>query len=109
VMTAYAAFRMVGPINEVAAVGLVARKNRSIGPAKRRENAKKTRRAIWKRAKACWAEKPILRGDASNTAVAIAPHANEELRAIGLLSGNKALSAKTIADHIRAAKCGKSF
>jgi hypothetical protein len=104
-MESYAAFRMVGPVNSAAAAGLAAEKARAAGPAKKQERAQQVRALIRERALSAWSRRPILRGDASNTAACILSEVNESLRAHGLLRpGKDGLSAKTIADHISASR-----
>ena len=108
-MRSYASLRMLGPINSAAADGIAARKARAAGPASRRERAKTIREVIGKRTLQYWSIKPIFRNDASNTARAIASGVNLELRKSHLLPlSKKGLSAKTIADHIRALMRDKS-
>ena len=108
-MRSYASVRMLGPINSAAADGMAARKARAAGPASRRERAQAVREVIGKHALYYWSVKRIFRNDASNTARSIASGVNVELRKSRLLSlSKKGLSAKTIADHIRALMRDKS-
>ena len=108
-MRSFASLRMLGPINSAAADGIAARKARAAGPASRRERAKAVRDVIGKRALHYWLVNPILRNEASNTARSIASGVNAELRKSRLLPlSKKGLSAKTIADHIRALMRDKS-
>jgi hypothetical protein len=101
-MQSYASFRMLGPINEAAQDGLVARKGRAAGPASKRQKALEIRDTIWAHTHTFWSENPSCKGDATNTAGRIAAIVNEELRIKGLLPAKKGhLSTKTIADHIR--------
>lgn len=99
----YAAFRILGPIADAAAAGLLARKGRAKGPATRQQKTTRVREAIWSAATLFWAENPKFEGDASNTAAHIADNVNQLLDKHGLLPAKrKRLSTKTIGDHIRA-------
>jgi len=96
-------YRITGSINYLAYQGVLARKARSAGPKARQSKAKDMRRIIWAHAEQRWSRYGAMKGDASNTAAAIAGDVNSELRAQGLLPPEKAgLSVKTIGDHIRA-------
>jgi hypothetical protein len=101
-MRTYANYRISGCINEYAHQGLVARKSREKGPKAKRDRAIHVRGVVCKHAEHCWSSRPVLRGDASNTALCIKDAVNQELKAEKLIqSGRDGLAAKTIADHIR--------
>jgi hypothetical protein len=103
VLIAHRRYCIAGRINTLAANGMAGQRARAAGPATRRERALEVRRVICERTSRYWVERPILKGDASNTAAAIADEVNIALRTKGLLPSKKlGLSPKTIGDHIRA-------
>jgi hypothetical protein len=106
-MDAYLVYAVCGDISKLATSGIASAKGRQAGPAAKRERAAKSRQIIFKRAQEYWLAQPLYRGDADNTAAQIKDSVNEQLRSANLLPAGRALSRKTIADHIRAGAGGK--
>ncbi|HZP68733.1 MAG TPA: hypothetical protein VFB29_02210 [Pseudolabrys sp.] len=97
-----------GPTNALVTAGITARRGRAVGPVAKRAKAAQRRDVIRSIAIEVWAVKPKYKEDAANTAALVVRQVNEELRKGNLLAaGNKDLSIKTIADHIRAISRGK--
>lgn len=96
VLDTYVNFRL-SLLNSMADAGAKAHKSRRLGPISRSTKAAASRQIIMIIAKDYWLSHPAYRGDASNTALAIAPPVNDELAKTGL----RPLRSATIANHIR--------
>ena len=95
-------FRIAGRLNFLAHQAIAGQRARAKGPAAKRRRAEETCGIVMTHAAAHWSERPLLRGDISNTAACIAGVVNKELRSRNLLSPkSNGLSIKTIGDHIR--------
>lgn len=106
VMNLYHRLRLSGRINRLATQGLAARRGRQAGPKSRRTISAERRATIQQIAREFRASNPIYAADAQNTAFRIADQVNKTLADRKLLGkNNRPLSAKTIADHIRASSC----
>jgi hypothetical protein len=86
-----------GPLNELAAAGLTAKKSRAAGPAAKKAISERKRQLAYEVTRGFWNENPDLMGDASNTAAHILQSVNAKLEAMKLLP----LKLKTLVDYIR--------
>jgi hypothetical protein len=101
-MKHYTDCKLAGSINRLAHQGVVAHKARAHGPKARRARADAVQAVIAAEAKSYWESHPLLRGNASNTALCILNSVNQRLRAENLLPRSwDGLSVKRIGDYIR--------
>lgn len=108
VVSSLGTLRISGATNVVASSGMAARRGRSFGPAAKRVQAVKRRGVTRDFAARLRVKSPQYKGDASNTAAAIANDVNRELLERKLLPAGRRMSAKTIADHLRRSVRGKN-
>ena len=93
---AYSDVSLGGQVNVWASRGQKVGRSLPEGPKAKRDRAAKKLRIVCQHAEKCWAERPTLRGDRSNTAAVIESKLNDELESLG----HRRLKSKTIADYI---------